>query len=149
MTIATETIATDATPAAIGSTETLPIGAVASLLGVATSTLRYYERRGLAVADGRTSGRRRYSSATVRRLVFVRMLQDAGLSLDEIEGVLDAADNASWKAIASERLERLDEEIARLQHARALLDGALLCRFDHPLDECRIMNDEIDRRLAP
>ena len=114
--------------------------------------IQFAERVGripIVVADGRASGQRRYSSATVRRLVFVQMLQDAGLSLDQIEGVLDADDNAEWKAIASERRARLDEEIARLQHARALLDGALLCRFDHPLDECRIMNDEIDRRLAP
>lgn len=127
----------------------LPIGAVAALVDVATSTLRYYERRGLVVADARESGQRRYGPATVRRLVFVQMLQDAGLSLDEIHGVLDADDNASWKAIARERLAQLDEEIARLGDARRLLDGALLCRFDHPLDECRIMNDEIDRRLDP
>jgi DNA-binding transcriptional MerR regulator len=127
----------------------MPIGAVAELVGVATSTLRYYERRGLVVADARASGQRRYEPATVRRLVFVQMLQDAGLTLDEIQAILAADDNASWKAIARERLERLDEEIARLQHARQVLDGALLCRFDHPLDECRVMNDEIDRRLDP
>lgn len=127
----------------------LSIGAVAALAGVATSTLRYYGRRGLVEADSRASGQRRYEPATVRRLVFVQMLQDAGLSLDEVQAVLDADDNASWKAIARERLVLLDEEIARLQHARRLLDGALLCRFDHPLDECRIMNDEIDRRLGP
>jgi len=146
------TIASDGTaPAATTSTTSIdaamPIGEVASMVGVAASTLRYYERRGLVVADSRTSGRRRYGSATVRRLVFVQMLQDAGLSLDEIQGVLDAADNASWKAIARDRLAQLDDEIARLQHARELLSGALLCRFDHPLDECRIMNEEIHRRL--
>lgn len=138
-------------PAETGAPPTgpLPIGAVATLIGVATSTLRYYERRGLVVADFRVSGQRRYEPATVRRLVFVQMLQDAGLTLDEIQAILGADDNASWKAIGRERLEQLDDEIARLQHARRILDGALLCRFDHPLDECRIMNDEIDRRLDP
>ena len=54
----------------------LPIGAVADLVGVATSTLRYYERRGLVASDGRASGQRRYHWPTVRRLVFIRMLQD-------------------------------------------------------------------------
>jgi DNA-binding transcriptional MerR regulator len=127
----------------------MTIGEVAAQVGVATSTLRYYERRDLVVADARSSGQRRYAPATVRRVVFVQMLQDAGLTLDEIQGVLDADDNASWKTIARDRLALLDDEIARLQHARELLDGALLCRFDHPLDECRIMNDEIDRRLEP
>ncbi|MEZ5411498.1 MAG: MerR family transcriptional regulator [Acidimicrobiales bacterium] len=126
----------------------LTIGAVAERLGVATSTLRYYERRGLVTADTRVGGQRRYAPSTVRRLVFIQMLQDAGLSLDEIEGVLDADDNASWKEIARQRLTQLDEELARLRHARQLLTGALLCRYDHPLDECRIMNSEINRRLT-
>ena len=31
----------------------------------------------------------------------------------------------------------------QLQHSRELLAAALLCRFDHPLDECKIMNAEI------
>ncbi len=126
----------------------LPIGAVAELAGVATSTLRYYERRGLVVADRRVSGQRRYGDATVRRLIFVQMLQDAGLSLDDIQGILDAADLDAWKEIAHERMAQLDAEIARLQHARELLALALVCRYDHPLDECQVMNDEIDRRLG-
>lgn len=125
----------------------MTIGQAAARVGVATSTLRYYERRGLVVADARASGHRRYGPATVRRLVFVQMLADAGLSLDDVQGVLDADDNAGWKEIARERLARLDDELSRLHRSRELLAGALLCRFDHPLDECRVMNLEIDRRL--
>jgi len=127
---------------------TLPIGEVAGIVGVATSALRYYERRGLVSADARVSGQRRYAPTTVRRVVFVQMLQDAGLSLDDIQGVLEADDNASWKDIARQRLGQLDDEIAKLQHSRELLAAALMCRYDHPLDECKIMNAEIDRRLA-
>ena len=127
---------------------TLPIGEVAGIVGVASSALRYYERRGLVTPDGRVSGQRRYAPATVRRVVFVQMLQDAGLSLDGIQGVLEADDNAAWKDIARQRLAQLDDEITKLQHSRELLAAALLCRFDHPLDECKIMNAEIDRRLA-
>jgi DNA-binding transcriptional MerR regulator len=132
---------------AIDERATLTIGEVADLIGVATSALRYYERRGLVVADSRVSGQRRYGASTVRRLVFVQMLQDAGLSLDDIQGIVEARDNASWKQIASERLDQLDDALARLARSRELLAAALLCRFDHPLDECRIMNAEIDRRL--
>lgn len=129
-------------------TQPLPIGAVAELVDVATSTLRYYERRGLVSADRRVSGQRRYEWPTVRRVVFVQMLQDAGLTLDDIQGILDAGDNAAWKGIARQRLAQLDDDIARLTRARELLAGALLCRYDHPLDECHVMNSEIDRRLA-
>jgi MerR family transcriptional regulator, copper efflux regulator len=126
----------------------MTIGEVAELVGVATSTLRYYERRGLVAADSRISGQRRYEWSTVRRVAFVQMLQDAGLSLDDIQGVLDADDNGVWKDIARQRLVLLDDEIVRLDHSRQLLAAALLCRFDHPLDECHIMNSEIDRRLT-
>lgn len=77
------------------------------------------------------------------------MLKDTGLSLDEIAGVLNAASVDEWKAIGQRRLAVLDEEIARLEHAREYLRGALLCRYDHPVSECAIMGMEIDRRLQP
>lgn len=125
----------------------LTIGEVARRAGVATSTVRYYERRGLVAADARRSGQRRYRADSLRRLVFIGMLQDAGLSLDDIVGILDAPDADAWKAIASRRLAVLDAEIERLLRARAYLGGALLCRYDHPATDCRIMGAEIDRRL--
>ena len=105
----------------------LTMGEVADRAGVATSAIRSYERLNLLVADARVSGQRRYSVATLRKLVFIGMLQDAGLALVDIAGILNAADVGEWKAIASRRLEALDEEIARFQ-ARAYLSGALLCR---------------------
>ena len=124
------------------------IGDVAERAHVATSAIRYYERLGLLVADTRTSGQRRYRVASIRRLVFIRMLQDAGLGLDDIAGILEAADVNEWKAIARRRLEALDEQIARLQRARYYLSGALHCRYDHPATDCKIIGAEIDRRLA-
>ncbi len=126
----------------------LTIGEVARRAGVATSTVRFYERRGLLTADARRSGQRRYRPETLRRLVFIGMLQDAGLSLDDIAGVLDAASVTEWKAIARQRLAALDAEIERLHRARDYLDGALLCRYDHPATDCQIMGQEIDRRLT-
>ncbi|MGA2836980.1 MAG: MerR family transcriptional regulator [Acidimicrobiales bacterium] len=126
----------------------LTIGDVASRARVATSTIRYYERIGLLTADARTSGQRRYRVGTLRKLVFIGMLQDAGLALGDIGGILDAADAAEWKAIVNRRLETLDTEIATLIRARSYLSGALLCRFDHPATGCSIMGAEIDRRLV-
>jgi MerR family redox-sensitive transcriptional activator SoxR len=126
----------------------LTIGEVATRANVSTSAIRYYERRGLIAADTRRSGQRRFREATLRRLVFIGLLQDAGLALDEIEGILEAPTVGEWKAIARARLAALDEEIERLQHAREYLAGALLCRYDHPATDCKIMGAEIDRRLA-
>ena len=125
----------------------LTIGTMAERAGVATSTIRYYERRGLLAPDARHAGQRRYRPEALRRLIFIGMLQDAGLSLDDIDGILQASSRDEWKAIATERLETLAEEIERLQRARGYLEGALMCRYDHPLTDCRVMGYEIDRRL--
>lgn len=122
------------------------IGEVARRAGVATATVRYYERRWLLAADERRSGQRRFREPSLRWLVFIGMLKDAGLSLEDVAGILAATANEEWKAIARERLVDLDEEIARLEQARSYLEDALLCRCDHPVDECRIMNAEIGRR---
>ena len=126
----------------------LTIGEVARRAGVATSTVRFYERRGLLPADARRSGQRRYRVETLRRLVFIGMLQDAGLALDDIAGILAADSVDEWKAIAMRRLELLDADIERLTQARSYLQGALLCRYDHPASDCTIMGAEIDRRLS-
>jgi DNA-binding transcriptional MerR regulator len=125
----------------------LTIGEVAERAGVATSTIRYYERLNLLVADVRTSGQRRYRAASLRRHVFIGMLQDAGLALADIAGILNATAVGEWKAIATRRLEALDEEIATLVEAHAYPSGALLWHYDHPATDCKIMGAEIDRRL--
>jgi MerR family redox-sensitive transcriptional activator SoxR len=125
----------------------LTIGEIARRAGVTTSAVRFYERRGVLPADHRRSGQRRYRTASLRRLVFIGMLQDAGLSLDDIAGILGAEHVDEWKAIGRRRLVELDAQIERLQRARAYLDGALLCRYDHPATDCQIMGREIDRRL--
>jgi hypothetical protein len=75
------------------------------------------------------------------------MMQDIGLTLDEVYGILHAATVAEWQSIAGQRLEALDEQITQLQNARGLLAGALWCRFDHPATDCKVMGAQIDRRL--
>jgi len=126
----------------------MTIGELARRAGVAPSAVRYYERRGLLAADARQSGQRRYRNASLRLLVFIGMLQDAGLSLDDIDGILQAGTVTEWKTIARERVQVLDDEIERLTNARAYLQGALVCRYDHPATDCKVMGAEIDRRLA-
>ena len=114
------------------SDQLLSIGALARRAGVATSTVRYYERLGLLHPDGRESGQRRYRPATLRRLVFIGMLKDAGLSLDDIDGIVNAASNDEWKGIARRRLRSLEEQIAQFEEADTLDDEALEIarRFD-------------------
>lgn len=93
--------------------ELMTIGEVARRAHVATSTIRYYERRGLLTADARQAKQRRYRIETLRRLVFIAMMQDMGLSLDEVHGILNAATAAEWKPIAARRLKSLAGSSAR------------------------------------
>jgi hypothetical protein len=51
----------------------------------------------------------------LRRLVFIGMPGDAGLSLDDIDGIVNAASNDEWKGIARRRLRSLEEQIAQLE----------------------------------
>jgi DNA-binding transcriptional MerR regulator len=132
----------------MSDTDLMTIGELARRAGVAPSAVRYYERRGLLAADERESGQRRYRPASLRLLVFIGMLQDAGLSLDDIDGILHADSVHEWKAIGRERLKVLDDEIERLTNARSYLQGALVCRYDHPATDCKVMGAEIDRRLS-
>ena len=126
----------------------MAIGDLARRANVATSTVRFYERKGLLRPDDRQSGQRRYAVGTLRRLAFIGLLKDAGLSLEDIAGVLHAASVDEWKEIGFARLAALDTEIERLEHARTYLRAALMCRFDHPLTECKVMGAEIDRRIG-
>ena len=87
--------------------------------------------------------------ATLRRLVFIGMLQDAGLSLDDIAGILDAADRRGMegdrRATPRRRSTRRSTAWSR---PAPTSPGALLCRYDHPATDCQIMGAEIDRRLS-
>ena len=68
--------------------ETLPIGDLAARSGVAPSALRYYEREGL-IRSTRTGGnQRRYHRSELRRVAFIKIAQQVGVSLDEIRGAL-------------------------------------------------------------
>ena len=66
----------------------LSIGQVASLAGIATSAIRYYEGEGLLPAALRRSGRRIYDESVLDRLKFIEMAKRAGFSVAEIADAL-------------------------------------------------------------
>ena len=71
----------------------MQIGDLASRTGVTAKTVRYYESIGLMKEPERTSsGYRRYDNSAVERLRFIRDAQATGLSLSEIQSVLELKD---------------------------------------------------------
>jgi MerR family transcriptional regulator, mercuric resistance operon regulatory protein len=104
--------------------ENLTISGLAGAGGVGVETVRYYQRRGLLAEPPRAGAIRRYGSADLRRLRFVRRAQAAGFTLDEIAELLaldSGHDRARVRALAGERLAALDARIAELESARSAL----------------------------
>ena len=71
-------------------TSGLPIGALAERTGVAPSALRFYETEGLIHAERTEGGQRRYHRDAIRRVSFIRVAQQVGLTLDEIREALES-----------------------------------------------------------
>lgn len=100
------------------SVNSLTIGSLAKAANVSVETIRYYQRRGLIPEPQRPPGGiRRYGSADIDRLMFVKTAQQLGFSLDEIADLLrleegDHCQEAS--ALAAQKLRDVRDKIDRL-----------------------------------
>lgn len=98
------------------------ISELAAKLGVSRTTLLYYERLGLVTGQRLDNGYRYYSEGDLQRLILIQQLQSAGLSLKECQECLQAKLD---KSLLESRLNQLNEEIEKKQHARELLMALL------------------------
>jgi MerR family transcriptional regulator, copper efflux regulator len=116
----------------------LSIGETAAQLGVAVSTLRYWDERGLVTPAARRHGRRVYDEDEVHRLWVAKLLQDTGLlSLDEITTVVHGPQNgADWRAAVHARVATIHEQRERLARAEEFLTHFLRCPSDDPVAHC-------------
>lgn len=112
----------------------LTIGEVADAVGLARSTLRYYDDIGLVEPTERRGGQRRYSPQAVHRLRVVNLGRQAGFTLDEISRLLDGG--GDWRELARRRREELATRIDELQQAQRVLEAALACGCED-LEGCR------------
>lgn len=123
----------------------LSIGELSRRTGVATSALRFYESRGLVEAGRADSGHRRYPQAAIRRVSFIKIAQEVGLSLQEIaEAMSSLPDNRTpnqddWARLSASWRPRLDEQIAMLERLRDRLDSCIGCGC-LSLKKCGILN---------
>ena len=125
--------------------EGLTIGAVAERSGVATSALRFYEAEGLITASRAGSGHRRFHRDVLRRIAFIRVAQQVGLTLDEIRTALATLPDGrtptkgDWARLAKGWRPRVDEQIAQLERMRDRLTGCIGCGC-LSLQACRLLN---------
>ena len=132
--------------------ELLTIGDFAARSGVAPSALRYYEREGL-VRSTRTSGnQRRYQRSELRRVAFIKIAQQVGVSLEEIREALAALPEnrtptkADWTRLSARWRRKLQERITSMERLRDQLTGCIGCGC-LSLKRCTLVNPE-DRLAA-
>lgn len=111
----------------------LTIGDTARRSGVATSTLRFYETRGLIYSIRVSGNHRRYHRAMLRRISIIRVAQTLGLSLREIAAALDTLPERrtptkrDWTKLSTTWGKQLDQRITELQNLRSKLSGCIGC----------------------
>jgi DNA-binding transcriptional MerR regulator len=115
----------------------LRTGEVARLAGVNVQTLRYYERRGLLPAPGRTlGGHRAYPPDTVTLLRTIKDAQRLGFTLDEIATlVAPHRRRPGLRGRAVAKLAEIDARIEELTSVRTAL-AALIAAGCDDLTNC-------------
>lgn len=114
--------------------ELVTIGEAAARYGLATSTLRWWEKQGLLEPAARRGGQRRYGAAELRRIGLIHLARNTGLmSLDQIGSLLAGAPNGKhWHETVRDRIRDLNQHVERLITAREALTNTLRCPADHP-----------------
>jgi MerR family redox-sensitive transcriptional activator SoxR len=123
----------------------LSIGAVSDRTGVAASALRFYEAEGLIHSERTDGNQRRYHREVIRRVSFIRVAQQVGLSLDEIREALSSLPDErtpttrDWEKLSAAWRPRLDAQIGVLERLRDRLDACIGCGC-LSLGVCKLMN---------
>jgi MerR family redox-sensitive transcriptional activator SoxR len=123
------------------------IGQLSARSGIAASALRYYESIGLIHASRSSGGQRRYRRDTLRRVSFIRVAQQVGLTLDEVGEALASLPERrtptarDWERLATTWRPRIDARIALLERLRDRLSGCIGCGC-LSLGFCKLLNPD-------
>jgi DNA-binding transcriptional MerR regulator len=120
----------------------LTIGEVAKRAGVATSSIRYYERIGLLEEPGRSGGQRRYEPEVLGKLGFIGVAQSAGFKLREIKELIDGVDSADglgapMRSLSDQKLIEVEALLERTRAMKGWLEVARECGCASP-EECAL-----------
>lgn len=128
------------------------IGELADATGVPTTTVRFYERRGLIAPEGRSEANYRlYGEASLERLRFIVAAKDAGFALGDVRALLDFADGATppcreVQELIEQRLARTCAQMERLDEIDKRLSSWLrACKRAEREGRCEV----VDRLYTP
>lgn len=120
----------------------LTIGEVARRAGVATSSIRYYERIGLLPEPDRLGAQRRYDAEVLGKLGFIGIAQSAGFKLREIKELINGVDGANglggqMRTLSSQKLDEVEALLERTKAMKGWLEVAKECGCATPA-ECAL-----------
>ena len=131
----------------LSKNDLIPIGEMARRTGLSVSAIRFYEDKGL-IEPVRTSGnQRRFLRSDIRRVSFILIAQQLGLSLGEIDEVMRSLPHGrtpnarDWRTISAAIRTRIETRIAELERTRDRLDGCIGCGC-LSLKKCAIYNPD-------
>ena len=111
----------------------LTIGELSARSGVAPSALRFYEQEGLISSERTGGNQRRYDRSELRRVSFIRIAQQVGISLERIRAALSELPDSrtptkqDWEKLSRQWRAELDERIGMLERLRDNLTGCIGC----------------------
>lgn len=111
----------------------LSIGDLAARTGLSVSAIRFYEGKGLITPDRNEGNQRRFEGSDIRRLSFILIAQQMGLTIEQIKTVMASLPDgrtptkADWSKISRTFRKTLDERIAMMERMRDRLDGCIGC----------------------
>ncbi|WP_173912174.1 MerR family transcriptional regulator [Acinetobacter sp. Marseille-Q1618] len=102
---------------------------VAKLTQISPRMLRYYEEQGLIFPKRTAKNYRIYNTSDVQTILKIKVLNDAGITLDDIRVLLPCFDIEQQnfllcpvvKAKLEQEIEKLTQQLARLTHSHTLL----------------------------
>jgi MerR family transcriptional regulator, redox-sensitive transcriptional activator SoxR len=129
------------------ASDIITIGELSQRTGLSVSAIRFYEARRLVEPFRSSGNQRRFLRSDIRRLSFIRIAQQLGLSIEGIATELAKLPHgrtptaADWKAISSGMKKMLDAQIEQLVRTRDILDGCIGCGC-LSLKKCQLYNPQ-------
>ena len=124
------------------------IGRIAKEAGVSVETIRFYERRGLiAQPSNAGGGYRHYDDQTLAMVRYIKVAQQLGLSLRDVEGITRSLSDPSTfcsavRQSASNKLSEIVSQMGALVQMKKDLEGFLTrCASRNPELPCPILEE--------
>ncbi|MEL6679721.1 MAG: helix-turn-helix domain-containing protein [Pseudomonadota bacterium] len=131
------------------------IGELSKRTKVKVPTIRYYEEMGLLAAPERTEGnQRRYDTAGLERLSFIKHARDLGFSIEAISELIELQDHPdrSCQAATDIAASQLSDVRAKIKRLRALEKELVRiskgCDGDGLSEDCYVLVSLADHRLC-